>query len=148
MHINVLRFVGFVHDVIELLTIMLLLSSLLGFQHRDSQFAYRWCHSPIASSWSATHFRPIPHHSHYTIGGCHMVPVHVLCRHKRLYPRRHSSIEDNTATNWPTAMSLYRSNDGNALTRPLAISCPTFWDIKVVTVIPPSRVREVVRDLC
>ena len=44
-------------------------------------------------------------------------------------------------------MSLCGSNDRNASTWPPTISCPTFRDIKVVVVIPPSRVCEVVRDL-
>ena len=49
MHMGVLRIVGFVQAVIALLTRILSSFSLLGSHVRDSQFAYRWCHSLTAS---------------------------------------------------------------------------------------------------
>ena len=49
VHMGVLQIVGFVQAVITLLTKILSSFPLLGSHVRDSQFAYRWCHSPMAS---------------------------------------------------------------------------------------------------
>ena len=113
VHMGVLQTVGFVQAVIALLTKILSSFSLLGFHVRDSQFAYCWCHSPMAS----VDPRAILGQYHNTVispsgvakrSNARTLPVQKGAPHLR------SSSGEHTATNGPIVISLCGLNVGNA----------------------------------
>ena len=113
VHMGVLRTVGFVQAIIALLTRILSSFSLLGFHVRDSQFAYRWCHSPTAS----VEPRAILGQYHNTV----ISPSEVAERSKartlptqKVAPHLRTSSGEYTATNCPTVISMCGLNVGNA----------------------------------
>ena len=113
VHMGVLRTVGFVQAVIALLTKILSSFSLLGSHVRDSQFVYRWCHSPMA----CVDPRAILGQYHNIV----ISPSRVAERsNAQTLPtqkgalRLRSSSREHPATNCPIVISLCGLNAGNA----------------------------------
>ena len=113
MHMGVLQTLGFVQVVIALLIKILSSFSLLGSHIRDPQFAYRWCHSPMAS----VDPRAILGQYHNTVispsGVAERSNARTLPTQKGA-PRLRSSFGEHTATNCPIVISLCGLNAGNA----------------------------------
>ena len=110
---HVLRTVGFVQAVIALLTKILSSFSLLGSHVRDSQFVYRWCHSPMASVDPCAIFGQY-HNTIISPSGVAERSNARTCQPKKGAPRLRSSSGEHTTTNCPIVISLCGLNVGNA----------------------------------